>query len=71
MNGNGEERSDAVSVFNGPPPMLRVLKSDDRVWFRLRDRSLAPGNLASAFYKLGKKVGSGGADGQTVAHYRR
>ena len=28
VDGNKEERSDTVSVFNGPPPVIRVLKSE-------------------------------------------
>ena len=28
VDGNREERSDTVSVFNGPPPVIRVLKSE-------------------------------------------
>jgi len=28
VDGNGENRSDTVSVFNGPPPVIRVLKSE-------------------------------------------
>jgi superfamily I DNA/RNA helicase len=29
VDGNAENRSDTVSVFNGPPPIIRVLKSED------------------------------------------
>ena len=29
VDGNTENRSDTVSVFNGPPPVIRVLKSED------------------------------------------
>lgn len=29
VDGNAEHRSDTVSVFNGPPPVLRVFKSKD------------------------------------------
>ena len=29
VDGNAENRSDTVSVFNGPPPAIRVLKSED------------------------------------------
>ncbi len=29
VDGNSEDRSDTVSVFNGPPPMIRSLESDD------------------------------------------
>ncbi len=29
VDGNSESRSDTVSVFNGPPPVVRVLKSED------------------------------------------
>ena len=29
VDGNSENRSDTVSVFNGPPPVIRVLKSED------------------------------------------
>jgi hypothetical protein len=28
VDGNSEDRSDTVSVFNGPPPAIRVLKSE-------------------------------------------
>ena len=28
VDGNREDRSDTVSVFNGPPPMIRMLKSE-------------------------------------------
>lgn len=28
VDGNGEDRSDTVSVFNGPPPVVRSLKSE-------------------------------------------
>ena len=28
MDGNSETRSDTVSVFNGPPPLIRVLDSE-------------------------------------------
>ena len=28
VDGNGEDRSDTVSVFNGPPPLVRSLKSE-------------------------------------------
>lgn len=28
VDGNSEDRSDAVSVFNGPPPTIRLLKSE-------------------------------------------
>ena len=28
VDGNSEDRSDTVSVFNGPPPIIRVLKSE-------------------------------------------
>src|SRR5208283_663029 len=28
VDGNREDRSDTVSVFNGPPPTIRVLKSE-------------------------------------------
>src|SRR5207247_1062441 len=28
VDGNSENRSDTVSVFNGPPPTIRVLKSE-------------------------------------------
>ncbi len=30
VDGNTENRSDTVSVFNGPPPIIRVLKSEDK-----------------------------------------
>jgi superfamily I DNA/RNA helicase len=29
LDGNTEERGDAVSVFNGPPPVIRVLTSQE------------------------------------------
>ena len=29
VDGNGEDRSDTVSVFNGPPPVVRSLKTED------------------------------------------
>ena len=29
VDGNTENRSETVSVFNGPPPVIRVLKSED------------------------------------------
>jgi superfamily I DNA/RNA helicase len=29
VDGNGENRDDTVSVFNGPPPAIRVLSSED------------------------------------------
>jgi len=29
VDGNSEDRSDTVSVFNGPPPTIRVLKTED------------------------------------------
>jgi superfamily I DNA/RNA helicase len=29
VDGNTENRSDTISVFNGPPPVIRVLKSED------------------------------------------
>jgi superfamily I DNA/RNA helicase len=29
VDGNGEDRSDTVSVFNGPPPVVRSLKSEN------------------------------------------
>jgi hypothetical protein len=29
VDGNSENRSDTISVFNGPPPVIRVLKSED------------------------------------------
>lgn len=29
VDGNSETRSDTISVFNGPPPVIRVLKSQD------------------------------------------
>lgn len=29
VDGNQEDRSDTVSIFNGPPPLIRVLKSED------------------------------------------
>ncbi len=28
VDGNTEERGDTVSVFNGPPPTIRVLKDE-------------------------------------------
>jgi hypothetical protein len=28
VDGNSEDRSDTISVFNGPPPVIRVLKSE-------------------------------------------
>ena len=28
VDGNAEKRSDAVSVFNGPPPEIRLFKSE-------------------------------------------
>ena len=28
VDGNAEDRSDTVSVFNGPPPIVRSLKSE-------------------------------------------
>ena len=28
MDGNTEDRSDTVSVFNGPPPVIRILKDE-------------------------------------------
>ena len=28
VDGNREERSDTVSVFNGPPPLIRMLKDE-------------------------------------------
>jgi superfamily I DNA/RNA helicase len=28
VDGNSEDRDDTVSIFNGPPPMIRVLKSE-------------------------------------------
>jgi hypothetical protein len=30
IDGNGEDRSDTVSVFNGPPPLVRSLKSESK-----------------------------------------
>ena len=30
VDGNSEDRSDTVSVFNGPPPTIRTLKSEER-----------------------------------------
>ena len=30
VDGNTEDRSDTVSVFNGPPPIIRVLKDEAR-----------------------------------------
>jgi len=29
VDGNNEDRSDTISVFNGPPPMIHTLKSED------------------------------------------
>jgi len=29
VDGNSDERSDTVSVFNGPPPTIQTLKSED------------------------------------------
>ena len=29
VDGNSEDRSDTISVFNGPPPVIRVLQSQD------------------------------------------
>src|SRR5438105_454405 len=29
VDGNSDDRSDTVSVFNGPPPMIQTLKSQD------------------------------------------
>ena len=29
VDGNSEDRSDTVSVFNGPPPVIRVLATED------------------------------------------
>jgi hypothetical protein len=29
VDGNSDDRSDAVSVFNGPPPMIHTVKSED------------------------------------------
>ena len=46
-------------------------ESADRVWFRLRDKTSAPANLASAFAKVWRNGGSAGADEQTVAHFAR
>jgi RNA-directed DNA polymerase len=46
-------------------------ESADRVWFRLRDKTSAPANLASAFAKVWRNGGSAGADAQTVTHFAR
>ncbi len=38
VDGNSEERSDTVSVFNGPPPVIRVLKSESSVGSSQKDK---------------------------------
>jgi superfamily I DNA/RNA helicase len=30
VDGNSDDRSDTVSVFNGPPPMIQTVKSEDQ-----------------------------------------
>jgi RNA-directed DNA polymerase len=50
---------------------LTTGETADRVWFRLWDKTYAPGNLQSAFVKVWHNGGSAGADAQTVAHFAR
>jgi superfamily I DNA/RNA helicase len=45
VDGNSEDRSDTVSVFNGPPPLVRSLKSESEEtafvadWIKARAKS--------------------------------
>ncbi len=63
VDGNKEDRSDTVSVFNGPPPTIRVLKNDAQErkavgdWIAERGKSGLLPHEVGVFVRSGAQLG--------------
>jgi hypothetical protein len=64
VDGNADTRSDTVSVFNGPPPVIRVVKDESEeiktvgAWLAEQSSS---GNLAAGVWRVCALCGPVGA----------
>lgn len=67
VDGNKEDRSDTVSVFNGPPPTIRVLKSEAEEGKAVAEWIVERGKAGLLPHEIGVFVRSGAQLGRAQA----